>query len=458
MTSSVAQSLAFMLQSDFLSDYETPEHKAYPMSLLGAPVKSSNSRKPSMFEEAPDVPVLNHALQQIGLNVLEKYFRANYDTLSDPFVSIGSGNGYVERHMEKIFDKPIYCVDPNRVPNTDPELYKTSEYEDVYKLLESTPELYEHSTMFINWSNPCDSTYDFEAIKAMNPNRILVVFESTGSGGSKLLQKWLNFCGVVTDEEPTQSDITLYSFPKYNVVHSTVSRIERPSFGQFEYSIVWLSKKPIGVDISDIPSYVGTPMPRRSFNPLDTLIDSLMLNVGSIARSAGMGDYWNNIQRDINESRYKKELQKEEKSKFGGFLAPASDITPSNLEAMKDQLFEMKVGDVIECHHPFYRKILRNHGQLNGLTLVSHVETNLKKHDDSMLLYHNACKKCTPVAKVRWYPDYSTINPGEIYQMQSNCDHCMDGKILTNYKNQKDSHFGYRYVRGKNCLKLVSKS
>lgn len=437
-----------------LDDEEIAQSNVTPkptrFAIPSAPIKKS------MFDEAPDVPILNNALRQIGLDVLEKYFSANYNTSPDPVISIGSGNGYVERHMEKKFERSIYCVDPNHVPNTNSDLYKTSEYRDVYELLESKPELYEHSTVFINWSNPNDSIYDFEAIKAMNPNNVLIVFESTGSGGGKLLQKWLHFCGVVTDETPTQSDIVLYSFPKYNVVHSTTSRIEKPLVGQFEYVIVWLSKSSIEVDISLIPEYVGPKIPRCNYNPLDTLIDAIMLNVGSIARSTGMGDYWQNITSDINESRRKNEIQKEEKSRYGGFLAPASDITPSNLEAMRDQLFEMKVGEVIECHHPFYRKLLRDHGKLHGLTLVSHVDDSLKKHDDSMLLCHNSCKKCTPVAKVGWYPDYSTINPGKIYQMQSNCEHCLE-KILSDYKNDMTSDWGYKYVRGKNCLKLVKK-
>lgn len=426
--------------------------------LLSMPETPIKQNKKSMFDEAPINPVLNPALKQIGLPVLEQYFRTIYDVSSDPIVSIGSGNGYIERHMEKLFGKSIYCVDPNRIINSNSELYKTSEHENVYKLLEANSSVHEHSTMFINWSTPNESTYDFEAIKAIIPNNLLIVFESTGSGGGRLLQKWLNFCGIVTDEEPTQSEIAIYSFPKYNVVCSTVSRVEHQSFGQFEYEIVWLSKTPIEIDTSLIPKYIGTHIPRRSYNPLDTLLDSLMTNVGELSKQVGMGDYWNNITRDINESRDRKETQKEEKSKYGGFLAPITDIEESSLETMKDLLQEMKVGEVIECHHPYYRNLLRMHGKLSSITLVSHVDDSLKKDDDSMLLYHNACKKCTPVAKVSWYPDYSSsINPGEIYQMQANCEHCSDGKILSDYKDRKDSRFGYRYMRGKNCLKLVSK-
>lgn len=271
------------------SSFETPEklYTGLQSGLLEEPLKKNIK---SMFDEAPSIPVLNHALQQIGLSVLEQYFDAISKFSADPIVSIGSGNGYVERHMEQLFGKSIYCVDPNHVPNTNSELYKTSEYDDVYNLLESKSDLCDQSTMFINWSSPNESTYDFEAIKAMNPNNVLIVFESTGSGGGRILQKWLNFCGMVTDEEPTQSDITLYSFPKYHVVHSTLSRVERPPHGQFEYAIVWLSKTPIEVDTSSILTYVGTEIPRKSFNPLDMLMDSLMMNISSISKKYGMDD------------------------------------------------------------------------------------------------------------------------------------------------------------------------
>lgn len=101
----------------------------------------------------------------------------------------------------------------------------------------------------------------------------------------------------------------------------------------------------------------------------------------------------------------------------------------------------MTVGEVIQCHHPFYRKVLWNYGKNKNLTLVSHIDNTLPKHDDSMLLFHNACKKCTHVSKITWFHDYSFNNPGEIYQMQARCHHCYDDILLSNYKNKKNQNF-----------------
>jgi hypothetical protein len=235
MNSSVSQSLAFLMASQ-LGDhddlFQTPVKAPNPFfnSLLGAPLKKYElTTRPSMFDEAPDVPVLNNALKQIGLDVLELYFKALYGYIPDvPVVSIGSGNGHVERQIEKRFGKQIYCVDPNHVENTNQDLYKTSEYDNVFRFLDAHPECKSHSTTFVNWSTPNDSTYDYEAIRALDSDNVLIVFESTGSGGGTVLQKWLNYCGVVTDNEPTESEAVLYGFPKYTVVKSTLSRVENP--------------------------------------------------------------------------------------------------------------------------------------------------------------------------------------------------------------------------------------
>lgn len=407
---------------------------------------------------------LNPALQQIGLNILLEYFIAIKTTTNCPIVSVGSGNGHVEKYIEKFLDRvEIICVDPvsekdlyllNMGAGLSESEVKNPQFVCVEELLLLRPELVSNSTTFLNWSEPNDSTYDYESVKALDSENVLVVFESTGSGGGKIMQQWLNYCGVTTDQIATPEEIELYKFPKYFVVKSTFSRIEKPPLGQFEYMIVWLSKTVKNMDLSKIPSCVGKEIPRRSYDPVESILDTIMHSLSGLSRKIGMGDYFQRMADDINESRNKSEIQKKEKLKFGGFLSPLEPLEQYEIDNLKETVLNLKVGEVLECHHPYYRKLLKEYATEHGITLISHVDNCLKKHDDSMLLYHNECKKCTPVAKVRWHPDYSLIFPGEIYQMQATCDHC-DGTILTNYKNRNNSGFGYKYTRGKNSLKRV---
>jgi hypothetical protein len=139
---------------------------------------------------------------------------------------------------------------------------------------------------------------------------------------------------------------------------------------------------------------------------------------------------------------------------WNGYTKPHNELHDGELAKLKMQISSYKGCSVltVECHHPYYRNILKEYAKSLGFNAKSSVDNKLKKNEDSMMLYHFACKKCTPVTKVIWYPYY-----GEISQMQSICDHCKneDGKILSNHKNDKNSSFGYKYVRGENCLKII---
>jgi hypothetical protein len=257
------------------------------------------------FSEAPDVPQLNKAIRLLGIELVHKYIDIILKQVClnkyDPIVSIGSGNGHVERLIEHETGLDIICVDPVKVSHRNQVLYKTSRYDSVNELLFENPELVSNCVTFINWSTPNDSTYDYEAVKALNSEHILIIFESTGSGGGKLLHKWLNFCGVVTDEEFTPEDVDTHSFPKYSVVKSTVSRIETPLHGMFEYEIVWLTRStsPVTVDLSCIPEMVGENIQRRKYDPLESMIDTMFLGLSEMAKQYGKSDYMDTIGSDI---------------------------------------------------------------------------------------------------------------------------------------------------------------
>jgi hypothetical protein len=289
------------------------------------------------FAEAPETPKLNKAVQLLGTNLILTYVETVLRQVClnkyDPIVSIGSGNGHIERLLEHEIGLDIICVDPVKVSHENEVLYKTSQYDGVDELLSSRPELKSNCVTFINWSTPNDSTYDYEAVKALDSEHILIIFESTGSGGGSLLHKWLRFCGVVTDQEFTPEDVDMHSFPKYSVVKSTVSRINTPLHGMFEYEIVWLSRSPssITVDISTIPEMVGENIPRKKYDPMESMLETMFFGLSGMAKSCGMSDYMDNIQNDIAKNRQERELQKQESLLWGGYQKPDNPLSDSDL-------------------------------------------------------------------------------------------------------------------------------
>ena len=414
---------------------------------------SDSPKQQIHFDEAPEQPQLNPALQIIGLNVLKQYFLKIRSISNDLIISIGSGNGYIERHIEKELETTILCVDPMRIESVQ-DMYKASNFNYINDLLEDYPNLINNSITFINWSFPNDSTYDYDALAKLSSDNVLIVCETTGSGGGKVLLTWLDYCGLTTDNSFTENDVILHNFPKYYVVKSTLSRVDKPPLGQFEYAIVWLSKNPIEIDCTDISNYIGNLIPRRKFDPFESMLDTLLMGFSK------MSGFTNNnlsfIHEDINKERYEREIEKEQFLKYGGYHPPHNPLNETDMLELKNAILNSAVGDTIECHHPYYRNILSEFAKSNNIELISFVNQKIRKDEDSMLLYHYGCKKCTPVSHISWYPDYSYLHPGTIYQMEATCKHC-DGCIFTNCKNDREDKNGYKYVRGKNCLKVISK-
>ena len=397
----------------------------------------------------------NYAIDALGINTVLQYFETLYENIGNlKVVSVGSGSGYVEKRIENKFNKSIICVDPKKV-STDDELLKCSQYNTVVDLLLDKIDLNSNCVLFLNWPTPCESTYDYEAIKLLNPNHVIIIFESTGSGGGTLFQKWLNYCGMTTDDTYTENDVIEHDFKKYNIVNSTMSRRQTKNYGMMEYVITWLTREPCNIE-HNLPTLIGENIPRIAYNPVDTILDSLIGNLSEVSKMHGMSNYFEKIQTDVLESRYKNEITKQEKKQYDGYTKPHNILSDNDLHLLKLKIYTSKYGDIIECHHPFYRKMLREYASSVNCLLESKVVNSLRKDEDSTLLYHYACKKCSPVSHIDWYPDYSMS--GQIYQMQANCPHC-DDKILSDYKDDKDGDdFGYKYVRGKNALCVINRT
>jgi hypothetical protein len=57
-------------------------------------------------------------------------------------------------------------------------------YSDVHELIEKAPELIGNCSLLIVWPSPNNANYDVEAIKILKPNRVVSIFDASGSAAS----------------------------------------------------------------------------------------------------------------------------------------------------------------------------------------------------------------------------------------------------------------------------------
>ena len=140
--------------------------------------------------------------KSIGLQNIQSYldfaFIKNGKKL--PIISVGSGDAQVEYQFIRKHYCPIICVDPKPDEFTQGRIYVEPEYDYVSNLIKDKPELVGNCHLLLIWPYPNESTYDVEAIKALDPVSFILIYESTGSsGGTQLLEEYL----------PTQEDYIL---------------------------------------------------------------------------------------------------------------------------------------------------------------------------------------------------------------------------------------------------------
>jgi hypothetical protein len=125
----------------------------------------------------------------------------------------------------------------------------------------------------------------------------------------------------------------------------------------------------------------------------------------------------------------------------------------------KDSLNKDKVnkdGVLIEAHHPYYRKLIKDYAKSIGLKSMSLSKSKFDHHDDSDLLKHYNCDGLTPRTKIYWHDDIGECT-GSFMGHYGICKHCGE-HFLSEYENDKDSlGMGYEYIKGKNCVLVSNK-
>jgi hypothetical protein len=113
-----------------------------------------------------------------------------------PIISVGSGNGKLEKYLIENDYPNIICIDPKVFShNVDKILHIKPEYDNVDEIIVKKPEVVGNCFLMIIYPSQegtPDSGYDIEAIRKLNPRRILVLYENIGYSGSYELIKFLD--------------------------------------------------------------------------------------------------------------------------------------------------------------------------------------------------------------------------------------------------------------------------
>lgn len=188
----------------------------------------------------------NNGVQTLKPETVKKYIQTMNSKYKLPFVSVGSGNAKIE--YEALSDDTTInwiCVDP------DPEsfmftdkIYINPQYKFVSSLIEkTTSQIVGNNILFLNWCEPNDSEYDFEAIQKLKPHGVLAIYErykdSNGAAGGIKFHKLLD---DITNKLNNEYDI-LFSTETYNDCYIVMP---------FNPIITWFHNKSYTIDVSDV--------------------------------------------------------------------------------------------------------------------------------------------------------------------------------------------------------------
>jgi hypothetical protein len=158
-------------------------------------------------------------------------------------VSVGSGNGIIEKNIEEKFNIKMICIDPTPLLwslSTDEN--RLPDYDTTSDLLKERNKLKNNCNLLINWSYP-DHSYDIESIIMLKPRNIIIITdlsEKHAAGGFEL-HKFMKRCGVPSKiKNNNEFDISRWHLEKYNFVYRTFTQYSSHC-GMLEISIIWLS-------------------------------------------------------------------------------------------------------------------------------------------------------------------------------------------------------------------------
>jgi len=178
-----------------------------------------------------------------------------------PLVSVGSGNGYLEKAIEDVLPKKkIICIDPNPLSfYKHSEIYKKPEFSYVKDLIKKMPSIVGECVLLLNWCNPNNSIYDYEAILNLQPKGFVSIVEvfindNGAAGGKKFFDilKYVSPGDFNPKHKLTHEIIDIVK--KYKCLHKTELEekqdFEEPSFDQNDIRIYCVGCPIKGKEIS----------------------------------------------------------------------------------------------------------------------------------------------------------------------------------------------------------------
>ena len=184
--------------------------------------------------------VMNPAIGAFGLAKVAKTLREFCSSHpGTPLVSVGCGIGLLERSVAQDVENPIFMVDPEPsgyYPGLEKPCYYAAvvkecgmhtTHKSVQELVNDYPSLIDgQSLLLLNWCGwGFEDIYDIEAVAALKPRSILVVYEKTGSAGSPAFHTFLKKQKMYQERYV------------YNIVDP---RVEREACAHTPICMIWL--------------------------------------------------------------------------------------------------------------------------------------------------------------------------------------------------------------------------
>lgn len=138
-----------------------------------------------------------------GVDLCAIYQQLNVLGSSLPIISVGSGQGQVERELCDVWydseNRTLICVDPS--PDSFPGPIFNQGMKPHYKTIDEAilahPEYIQNCVLLMIWPNPTETSdpedklvYDVEAISRLKPAAIVMLVEVFGGAGSQQLHAW----------------------------------------------------------------------------------------------------------------------------------------------------------------------------------------------------------------------------------------------------------------------------
>jgi hypothetical protein len=137
----------------------------------------------------------NKGIQSFGEAKVKQILESFNKRYNLPIVSIGSGSGSIEHYTNNLQSNNIkwILIDPAPV-SFHGNLVMEPNYSYVDDLINTNPNIIGNCLLFLNWCDPNDSEYDYEAIIKLQPIAICSVYEEyesyNGAAGGEKFFNW----------------------------------------------------------------------------------------------------------------------------------------------------------------------------------------------------------------------------------------------------------------------------